>query len=382
MAQLKHRVLAPDRLCVGRDENGQPIFRTFTAADCRAFYERGQKMIEKGFHVPACLSHTDAGPDEALKTILSDSEKGKIARERGTVGFATRYEMDGDAVYVVNEYPDPQDAKQAEKIKYCSPRIARFTDRNGTDWGEVFTHIALTGRPRQNDQPPAVKLGIDLAIDEETGKDKGEEKSESKSDGPPKEKFDEKPKSSGGAKMHKALACLETLGLVLGADTPADLDGFLDRLIVAVETKAAAGTSAGGATAPTKIGPSSEAPPMTLSLDEVNVLKAKIKSRDEKAVRNGRAALEERISRLFESGRIAATTRDSLKGDLTAVTLSVDDDGELVSGKVHFRIEAYESLPPNTAWQATSLGYATGPADRPPGSAASDAEILKHWDEM
>lgn len=376
MAQLKHMALAPGRLCVGRNDKNEKVFRTFTPEDCKAFYERGVKMIEKNVPIPAVFSHTDAGPDN-WPEIFADTEKAKIARERGIVGFAAKYELGSDGkVWVYNEYPDPADAAQAQKTKFCSPRIKHFTDKNGTDYDEVFTHLALTGRPVQHDQPPAVKLGIDLAIDEESGEDRGGEEKSEKSEKPPEKKSapPEDKKGSGGMKMHKALSCLESLGLMLGADTPTDLDGFLDRLIVAVETKAAAGGAASPAALPGKIGPSTEVPPMTLSIES---LEAKMKARDAVTAKREGVALLKRIDALFASGRIDVPIKDRLKAEAGAIQLSVADDGDVVATKVHYQVEAFEAMKPNSMWQATELSY--GPA-REPGAAMTDAEALAAWD--
>src|SRR5262245_3170246 len=156
MAEFRSLVLAPGRRCVGKNPDGSKRYVTFTADYCRDKADRGNRMLAKGINIPVCWEHRADGKPRKLSKDDWASERAK-----GTAGSAKRFEVDADnRVFAVHEIPDDSDAKRAEVVRFCSPEINAFTDGDGEDWGEVITHIALTPRPVQHEQPPIARLSL------------------------------------------------------------------------------------------------------------------------------------------------------------------------------------------------------------------------------
>jgi hypothetical protein len=109
-----------------------------------------------------------------------------------------RYELDATGCSERDQVPDEGDGKQAETVRFCSPEIDYFTDGTGKDWGEVFTHIALTPRPRQHGQPPIARLSLTytgpIRLGEESDDDTKDtkRKAEDAQDGDKKDDSEEK----------------------------------------------------------------------------------------------------------------------------------------------------------------------------------------------
>jgi hypothetical protein len=155
MPTFRLQVLAPGRRFVGQNPDGSPRFVTFTPEYCRQQYQRNAAMLASGIPVPVCWDHRD---DQRPGRMSVDDWHSQ--RAKGTAGHVSRYELDGSRVFANVVIPDDGDAKRAEVVRFCSPEIDRFRDGDGKDWGEVFTHIALTPRPRQHDQPPIARLSV------------------------------------------------------------------------------------------------------------------------------------------------------------------------------------------------------------------------------
>jgi hypothetical protein len=155
----KHRlqVLAPGRRLV-EDETGNRVWVKFTPAQCRDYYERSNAMIRGGINTPVCWAHRD---DQKPRKLSRDDWASE--RVKGTAGHVEQYEIDSEnRVWTNVEIPDESDAKRAEAVRFCSPQIEHFTDGSGRGWGPVFTHIALTPRPVQHEQPPIARLSLSL----------------------------------------------------------------------------------------------------------------------------------------------------------------------------------------------------------------------------
>lgn len=339
-------------------------------------------MLSKGLNVPVCWEHrSDAAPKR-----LSEDDR-KSLKALGTAGHVEQYELDsGSRVFATVDLPDEADAKQAAKVRFCSPEINRFTDGDGHDWGEVITHVALTPRPRQYDQPPIARLSltgpIRLAFDPEKGNDMADEKDE----GSKKKKGDEsetpEPKAAD-EKIKPLIDALREVGMTI-PDEVVDIDG----LVIAIK--------AGGAkeeevddldtgdddALPDNIGPTTQSPPIGLSHDATEAEKKSL-AKAEKAERKG---LVRRIARCLDTGRVSPPIAKNLNAQLEQIRLSFSDDGELATNNVLVQIEAYEALPPKHTWakkgKRKQLSHADVSAvDSPHKGDKSSEETLSDWDK-
>lgn len=378
MAKLKLQVLAPGKRFVGFNADRSKRFVDFTPEYVKAAYERNAALVDAGIPVPVCWGHRDdAKPGKLSRDDLV------TAREKGTAGFVDRYELDlsSNRVFATVDVPDESDAKRAEILKFCSPEIDEFTDGSGKDWGEVFTHVALTPRPRQHGElVPTTRLSltyagpIRLAIDQE-GNDMAEEK-----------KGDEKPEKKGdgegddaGSEIKDLIEALKSIGLTIPEEVT-DIPG----LIIAVK----AGGGEGGeeddgyeddGNPPENVGEAGS-PSVQMSLAE--------KKSTERAEKVCRKELENRIVRLVKSGRVTPPIAEGLKTRLTGVRLSFDKEGELKSNKVLAEIEAYERLPQGNSWARRGSRRLRLSADevnevQPPEDLRgkkSDKEVMDAWD--
>lgn len=336
-------------------------------------------MLAKGLNVPVCLEHrSDAKP----KALSADDLKSWKAR--GTVGHVENYELDSaNRVWVNVELPDDADAKQAHKLRFCSPEIDNFTDGDGQDWGEVITHVALTPRPRQYDQPPIARLSltgpIRLAFDPKTGEDMADEKEDKDEGGKEEEAPPEKKESPQvNAKIKGVIEALKSIGMNI-PDEVTDADG----LIIAI--KAANGPDDGAGAEdelPENIGPTTQNPPIGLSHDATAAEKKSIARADKME----RAALKNRIDTLLKSGRIGPPIAQKLNGQLGQIQLSFSADGELASNAVLIQIEAYEALPRQSTWSKKGKRLSHNGDAKPVshdvrGEEKNDAEVLAAWDK-
>jgi hypothetical protein len=105
----------------------------------------------KGYKVPVVLGHPAKFSDPAGWPYKAVSAEEPLLRS--SAGFVTGLTVDGDKVYADMEIADAQvGAKLTDKtIACCSPMIVpNFEDGDGEKWSNgVFTHLALTNKPRQ-----------------------------------------------------------------------------------------------------------------------------------------------------------------------------------------------------------------------------------------
>ena len=367
MAKLKLQVLAPGKRFVGRNADGSKRFIDFTPDYCRAQYERNSALLAAGVPVPASWEHRD----DARPGRLSRDDA-VSARAKGTAGFVDSYELDSaNRVFATVDVPDESDAKRAETIKFCSPEIDRFTDGTGKDWGEVFTHIALTPRPVQHEQQPITRLSltyagpIRLAIDNE-GKDMA--------DDAPKKKDGEGEGDGAGAELKDLIEALKGAGLTIPEEVT-DIPG----LIIAV--KACGGEEndedEDDGELPENVGEAGS-PPVQMSLAKANA-RAETMTRKE---------LGRRINSLLKSGRVSPPIAQGMKSRLDKVRLSFDKEGEPKRNSVTTEIEAYEKLPKGCVWSKNGKRVRLSADDvaevQPPEEIRgkkTDKEVMDAWDK-
>lgn len=328
MAMFRLQALAPKRLCVGRNADGSKRFVEFTPDHTRRYVEQGNAMLAAGLHVPAIWEHRDDGKPRRMSFDDWNTE-----RTKGVAGWVSGLELiDGRAIVNV-EIPDAADAKQAEKVRFCSPEIDAFTDSTGRDWGEVFTHIALTPRPVQHDQPPIARLShgpIRLAINPTEGTDMADEKKTPEGEG-----------DGGTGELKSLIEALKVAGLTI-PDEVTDIPG----LIIAI--KASAGE--GGDDEEDDLEDDLEDEPVAEVTGGVpGGMQMSLQKQQEKAVALAKANAKTEIDLLLRRGQITPEIRDDLTKRLGTVRLSFNNDGELKRNDVMAEIAAYAKLPRNHA---------------------------------
>lgn len=337
MARFRVQALAPGKRCVGRNPDGSKRFVTFTPDYCRQQAEANNRMLAAGVPVPVCWGHRDDAKPGRLSRDDWESERAKK-----TAGWVERYAVDSSGVVTAEiEVPDAGDAKQAEAVRFVSPEIDDCTDGDGRDWGEVFTHIALTPRPVQHDQPPLTRLSltgrIRLSIDPREGTDMADEK---KDDSKPKA---EKDGDSGGELKALIAALKEAHGLTI----PDEVDD-IPKLIIAVKAAGSAPADdemmdddAGVEEAPGGGGMGGAmGGPMALSLDKGK----------ENVLTRERKDLERRLAGLLRSGRCTPQEHAKRLAELKVVRLSLADDWSVAPTKLATWIEICETLPKGAAF--------------------------------
>lgn len=357
-------------------------------------------MLQSGIPVPTSWEHrNDAKPGKLNRDDWAS------ARAKGTAGWVEAYELDAQGKAWANvEIPDAEDGRKAETVRFCSPEIDCFTDGDGRDWGEVITHVALTPRPVQHNQPPIARLSylgpIRLAIDPTEGTDMADDADDDKKKAPPPPKKkgegkDDAPLPDAGGMLKKALEALEKLGLVLGDGvTP---ENFLERLYVAGLTKSAADGDLSdlddepGDELPPDVSTSSQQPPLALSQTEQK-LRAKV-------LKDESSALRGRIDRALRRGQITPDYHRKLTAEHAALTagkgkvrLSLDADGEVLTVGLHHKLEAIEALPRNAAFSTrdgatagkTRLSHGGVRVVDPPEAPvdADDGDFMAQYDAM
>jgi hypothetical protein len=379
MPQFRLRALAPGRWCVGRNPDGSKLFKDFTPEICREQYRRNQELIDAGIPVPVCWEHRDDQRPGRLSLDDWNSERAK-----GTAGHVKKYEIDEKhQVWNVIEIPDDADGKKAEIVRFCSPEIDRFTDGTGKDWGEVFTHIALTPRPRQHGQPPITRLSLTYTGPLRLGEDDEEEKpakdtKRKAEDAQDADKKDDSEEKDTPTEFGSLIEALTAAGMVIPEEVK-DLAG----LIIAIKANQGGDDDPYGPDDPSDVTEVSRQSPISMSHgagddadhpaggdDEDDDEEADddtpepptparkgktrmsndathpaLKKQQEQAAAFARKGLGERINGLVKSGRIPPVVADQLRKEAGKVRLSFSADGDLEPNAVLTKVEAYEALP-------------------------------------
>lgn len=378
MARFRLQVLAPGKRCVGENADGSPRMVSFTPEYVRKRVELGNQMLSAGINIPTCLAHL-----EGAKPVKMTRDEFLVKKALGTVGWVEQYELSADGKAFANvEVPDGADASTLKKIRFCSPRIDRFVDGDGKDWGEVFTHVALTPRPRQHNQPAAVELSltgaIELSIDPFEGTDMGlfSKKKKKKVDLADDEEI---PDGDGdgdgeGGEFKSLIEALREYGITV----PEEVTNVPELIIAIKACKMPEAEEYEDGD-----GDGDGEPEVIENPDRPMVM-----SHEDKA--DERRQLRKRANRLFKTGKITGPIRDQLIKQAGRVDLSLDEDGEVKPTSVHERIEAYEKLGKGSTWtprqpEPTRKDLAHGvhevelPKELKP---LTDKETLAAWDKM
>lgn len=367
MAKLRLQALAPGKRFVGRDKDGSKRFVNFTPEYCRQQFEANSALVASGIPVPASWEHRD----DARPGRLSRDDMAS-ARAKGTLGFVEKYEIDDKSrVFAIVDAPNEVDAKKAETVRFCSPEIDQFTDGTGKEWGEVFTHIAITPRPVQHDQQPITRLSltyagpIRLSVDPEKGEDMAEEnetETETEGDG------------SESAGIKDLVAALEECGFNIPEEA-----STLKEIIIAVKAHCGGeGDDDGDGDGDESEVVERQTAPVQMSLQKAN----------ERAEKTLRKDMERQIDGLLRTGRISPLIAKGLKDRLGKLRLSFDKNGDVKESTVSTEINAYAKLPANSVWskrgRKTRLSAADVERIDPPEDVSgqkSDAEVLAAWDK-
>jgi hypothetical protein len=338
MPEFRVEVLAPGRRFLGFNEDGSKRYADFTPEYCEDMYRRNSALLAAGIPVPVSWDHRDdAKPGRRLSYDDWASE-----RARGVAGHALRYELEpGKRVMGVINIPDDTDGRQAEKVRFCSPEIDYFTDGDGKNWGEVFTHIALTPRPRQHRQRPIARLSmlsngpIRLAVDPTEGKDMADEAP--KNDPPA---GDGEAPSGAEAGLKAVVDALREKGMTI----PDEVSSW-EGLVIAIKASGPCDDDLDD-DEEGEVGPVSGGQPVQMGH------KAKDKQTAE-AVGIARHNLGQRVNRLVKTGRVPPVVADELRKQLPKVRLSFTAEGDLQSNDLLVQIAAYERLPKNASFAAS-----------------------------
>jgi hypothetical protein len=388
MATHRLQILKPGTYCVGTNAKGEKVYCTFTPEHIRSYHERGNAMLAASWSVPVAWDHrSDAKPTQMSVDDL------RSQRARGTAGHVERFVIEGGRLWADVDIPDEADAKAAKAVRFCSPEINAFTDGHGKDWGDVITHIALTPRPRNPDQPPIQQLSLTsgmplrLSLDNE-GNDMPDP--ESKTDSKPAKT----PEGGGGkTKIGEAVEALRAIGIDLGNDPPSEMEQFLDLLIVAAKTMALhTEPDADNPPEPddATLTPEPTKPPVFMghpnAHPQVNptvpakVTNPALAKQQEQASALARRNLEMRILRLAKGKRITPALATSMVTESKKVQLSFDGDGNLESNPLIIKIEAYEELA-GVAYVTTPRRMSLTPQPHPETNQPTTQETIDAYEK-
>lgn len=307
---------------------------------------RMSEMLAAGLHIPLAWEHQDlAKPMTKAQLAEHKAELAKL-----TLGHTRAAALaDGKIIATVDVAVDA-DAERLKAVKFVSPEIMwDFTDGDGKLWpGPSITHLAVTPRPVQHQQGPFKPVALSLLRLAEN-------------DYQPAESKEGEAAAGGTGKLKELLSELAAIGLPLGDDTT--LDNLIERLCVAVKTKAAAEGNGAGQEKDADM-----APGVLMSL-QTRILDME------------RANLETRIKALADTGRISKALGTKLDAELKMVQLSLDAEGKLSPTSLTAKVEAYEVLDANTAWPADKMRLALGNGEErdvlPPDDAEAENKRIR-----
>lgn len=239
MALIEQKFLVPGVYRVGKDEQGRDKYRELSADDLREYATGTNELLASGHGVAVLLEHAHPGSDEGAPKDLRDQ---KALQVKHGVGWlkGVKVGTDGAATHVL-EITDPDAAGKIANgsIRFTSPEFREsWTDGTGRVFRKIFSHTALTHKPRNIDQSQFSEV-LQFSLDDlepEKMADEKDEKTEETTAEPPENP--DLPNSGDvgkdQARMEAILAHLNTIGIGLPADT--DNDNFQDRLLTALLT--------------------------------------------------------------------------------------------------------------------------------------------------
>jgi hypothetical protein len=365
-------------LCLGRQCDRFGRWFEITPAEVGDAKRNASLMLSRGVPVPTVWEHQDIEANQIPNTPAAVAEwKRRYAKFCfGHIGGA-RVNGRGN-LELLHEVPDPADAKQLQKVKFCSPKLYRaYSDSRGGKYrGTTIAHVAATPTPVQYWQRPFELSQGDALYLSYTPPEEGTVADDA----------DDKGKTKGGAggDLGALMDALREKGMTIpdevkdiggliiaikagsgaGGDTDLDLDDTPEPGATDADMGADAGATAAGPSAP-----------MLMSDARAEPFR-KMAKRD----------LATRIKNLLRSGRVDRPTAQKLLQKASAVELSFTTAGELTHTPLVAQVEAYEQLPKGLAFSAKGgkpapdeLELSTTRVDAPKGLAAKAAGSATDW---
>jgi hypothetical protein len=151
MPEFRQQFFKPGRYHVGGGR-----YLEFSPADVSSYVTGTKALLSAGLGVPVIYEHPDPGTEAGAPRPIKGRWQKNADLVRNTVGWLKDVEVqsDGSAVHVL-DIKDPDAAKKIESgiTKYTSPELRKqFIDGKGNVFNNVFSHVALTNKPRNQDQ--------------------------------------------------------------------------------------------------------------------------------------------------------------------------------------------------------------------------------------
>lgn len=191
----------------GRYHLGGGFYRDVSPSDVADYVRGTQELLQSGHAAPILYEHAAPGSAEGSPVQLSATEtksrRDELAKQvKHGAGWIKKIWLtpEGDAAWQL-EVTDPDAAKSLKNgsIKFTSPELREsWTDGKGKTFKRIFSHAALTHKPRNLDQSsieevatgsPALAVQFSLAdwqpLQFSTDEDEDKEMDEEVSDGGP-----------------------------------------------------------------------------------------------------------------------------------------------------------------------------------------------------
>lgn len=371
----------------------------YPASRLSAAMKETNRALGNGLAIPVIGFHTNPDDPKGLPAASRDAceiSKGWLKGVRQNDDGSLEHEL---------EITDPKAAEAIANgsIRFTSPQITtQFTDGLGRSYGEMFTHVALTPRPRNPDQGPMVvsdgnstQFSLEDAMDDENEKpdEKTPVDADPKSESPPvteEPNPDLLPEADDAKKAEAAIAALNTLGVVVPADWTPTAEKALDILLAALNTaatmKAKADTEKTVATADQPPEPTQA--PVQFSLEQLAALPADVQAALKQAKKDRETAIQFSLEKAdlkrsttvanVKAMKLPKGLKDKLVKRLETVQFSATGEADTMTVAEVAKLVS-ESLPP-------SIQFDNDPKPIPPpeeaGGQPTDEDIKKRVDEQ
>lgn len=355
-----------------------------------------KRALGNGLAIPVIGFHTNPDDPKGLPAASRDAceiSKGWLKGVRQNDDGSLEHEL---------EITDPKAAEAIANgsIRFTSPQITKqFTDGLGRSYGEMFTHVALTPRPRNPDQGPMVvsdgnstQFSLEDAMDDENEKPDDDTEIDTESESPPAETPPENPDlltPESDPKSEAAIAALNQLGVIVPADMkfpPAIVDALLAALNTAAAAKAKAEAEKTAATADQPPEPTQA--PVQFSLEQLSALPADVQAALKQAAKDRETAIQFSLEKAdlkrsttvanVKAMKLPKGLKDKLVKRLETVQFSATGEAATMTVAEVAKLVS-ESLPP-------SIRFDNDPKPIPPpeeaGGQPTEDEIKKRVDEQ
>lgn len=344
--------------------------RNYTPTDVVHLARRVKDMVARGLQIPLCWEHQAEAKPRPESEQLAD-------RARLNLGFVADARVSPEGfLEVLADVPVEDDAKRLPAVRFVSPELCTdWIDGDGRKWpGRSLTHLAVTSRPVQHRQgsfrPAAERLshaGVErLSLTDYEGLSMD---------------------MNGTIELPKVLAALKSKGIILPEDTSEE--NLVHRLYVACvalgsEDSTDTGTTDTDTEDTTITGGGTD--DVTEQTPTMMSMHAALKATQTRLLASERKTLERRVRDLMRHGKISQPVRDKLLNELKVERLSLDRDGNLKTGKLVAKIEAYEALDgsPFLAERMSLTGIREEVDEserRVPRSSEETKAVVDLWDE-